>query len=160
MLSSVGSPRVWVLSPQCQHPPSKVLHPKRIPVLPIAPGLHAPLHIPAATSVQAGPSSLPAGSLQPLPLLPTPCHHHRASEPGKDENPLEKQVPNPTSPPTPYSHARSASGDCPHCRDLLPDPLLPARTPVPRGWTCTSWDHRFCLHPGSCTLCCCLVGEH
>lgn len=126
-----GSPQVWVLSPLCQHPPSKALHRKRLRdpsrSSPITPGLQASLHIPTAVSAQPGPSSLPAGTQQPLPLLPTPCPPAATTtepqSPEKPRNLWKKQVPNPTLPPAPQ-------------RVPMPLPTVPAGT-VPASGTCS-----------------------
>ena len=131
VLGSAGSPLIWVLSPLCWHPPSKVSHPRRLREpswsSPIVPGLQAPLHIPTAMSAQPGLSSLPEGE-QPLPLLPTPCPPPATTtEPQSPEKPgnlWKNQVPNPILPPAPQQVPSSL-------------PTVPAGT-VPTAGTCSS----------------------
>jgi len=104
---------------------------------PPAPGLQDFLHIPTAVSAQPGPSSFSAGTQQPAHLLPTSCHHHRASEPRKAEKPLEKAGPKchlaSSTPVGACPPAHYAGWDCPRCRDLPPDLLLSTSHPDTKG---------------------------
>lgn len=106
MLGVVGSPQNSVLSPPCRHSSSKLSHPKHLwePswTSPIAPGLQDPLRIPAAASVQPGPSSLPAGTCSHCCSCPPPAHLLPPPlSPEKTRNLWKNQVPNPTLPPAP-----------------------------------------------------------
>lgn len=143
-----GSPRGWVLSLTYGSPPSKMSHPKCLQEpfwsFPITPGLQALLHIAAAVPAQPGPSSLPPGTQQPLPLLPTPCPPPATTaEPRKAEKPLEKAGPKPH---LAHQHPGGCPSPCLQPR-LGPSPLQGMTAPcqplaaTPAGTVPTAGNH-------------------
>lgn len=133
VLGGVGSPWVWVLSLPCRCQPSKTSHPECLwepsRSSPTVPGLQAPRPHPHShicpARAQQPPCRQPAAAASPA----HPWHHRRATETRKAEKPLEKAGPKPhlatSTPVGACSPTCSTSWDCPHCRDLFLDLLLP-----------------------------------
>lgn len=161
VLGAVGSPRsgcsaCHISAHLAKH---RTLNASGSPPSPLPPYLACkpPVHIPTATSAQPRPSSLPAGSQQPLPPLPTPCPSPgTTSETRKAEKPLEKAGPKPhlatSAPAGARAPACSTAWDCPRCRDLFPDLLLPRSCPDTEGTELHILGAGIHLPPRSCTL--------